>query len=107
MLGWIAKSSRQMWRNHNFFACIYGICQSLVSKITAILGEPSLGLESIQPKALEKRDLRHTFGVRYLERNPGDLRGLAAFLGHSSLNTVMLYTALTLDELARRMGDGL
>jgi integrase len=34
--------------------------------------------------------LRHTFATRYLEANPGDLRGLAALLGHSSLNTVMI-----------------
>jgi site-specific recombinase XerC len=46
---------------------------------------------------------RHTFSVRYLEKNPGDLRGLAALLGHRSLNTVMIYTEPTLDELATRM----
>jgi integrase len=34
--------------------------------------------------------LRHTFATRYLQKNPGDLRGLAALLGHSDLNTVML-----------------
>jgi len=47
--------------------------------------------------------LRHTFATRYLERNPGDLRGLAALLGHRSLDTVMVYTQPTIEELTRRM----
>jgi hypothetical protein len=40
MLGWIAKSSRHMWSKNKRFAYIYGICQSLVSKITATPNEP-------------------------------------------------------------------
>lgn len=47
--------------------------------------------------------LRHTFTTRYLEANPDDLRGLAAILGHSSLNTVMIYTEPTTEALAGRM----
>nr|MBN1228160.1 tyrosine-type recombinase/integrase [Anaerolineae bacterium] len=47
--------------------------------------------------------LRHTFATRYLAANPDDLRGLAALLGHSSLDTVMIYTGPTLDDLALRM----
>jgi len=47
--------------------------------------------------------LRHTFATRYLAANPGDLRGLAALLGHSSLNTVMVYTEPRLEDLAGRM----
>lgn len=47
--------------------------------------------------------LRHTFATRYLKANPGDLRGLAALLGHASLNTVMIYTEPTMDDLAERM----
>ncbi len=47
--------------------------------------------------------LRHTSATRYLEANPGDLRGLAALLGHSSLNTVMIYTEPRLEDLAGRM----
>jgi len=47
--------------------------------------------------------LRHTFATRYLRKNPADLRGLAALLGHSNLNTVMLYTEPSLDDLANRM----
>jgi len=47
--------------------------------------------------------LRHTFATRYLEANPGDLVGLAGLLGHARLDTVMLYTRPTLDELAHRV----
>jgi len=47
--------------------------------------------------------LRHTFATRYLAANPDDLRGLAAILGHSNLNTVMIYTEPTTEDLAERM----
>ncbi len=47
--------------------------------------------------------LRHTFATRYLTANPGDLRNLAALLGHSNLNTVMVYTEPRLEDLAGRM----
>jgi len=47
--------------------------------------------------------LRHTFGDNYLCKNPGDLRGLAALLGHSNLNTVMLYTEPSFEALAERV----
>lgn len=47
--------------------------------------------------------LRHTFATRYLAANPGDLRGLAAILGHRSLDTVMVYTEPSADDLAARM----
>jgi integrase len=50
---------------------------------------------------------RHTCAARYLENNPGDLRGLASILGHSSLNTVMIYTEPTLADLAQRMENTL
>ena len=47
--------------------------------------------------------LRHTFATRYLKANPDDLRGLARLLGHSSLNTVMIYTEPDFDDLVDRM----
>lgn len=56
------------------------------------------GLDPIGPHVL-----RHTFATRYLAANPGDLRGLAALLGHARLETVMIYTEPDLDDLAGRM----
>ncbi len=47
--------------------------------------------------------LRHTFATRYLRENPGDLVGLAYLLGHARLETVMIYTRPTLEELAERV----
>ena len=47
--------------------------------------------------------LRHTLASRYLTTNPGDLRGLAAILGHSNLNTVLIYTEPSVQDLANRM----
>ncbi len=56
------------------------------------------GLGEIGP-----HQLRHTFATRYLDANRGDLRGLASLLGHSSLNTVMIYTEPSLEDLTHRM----
>jgi site-specific recombinase XerD len=63
-------------------------------------------IEPVKPHAL-----RHMLATRYLAANPDDLRGLAALLGHSNLNTVMIYTEPSIDDLERRMerveaGDG-
>ncbi len=46
--------------------------------------------------------LRHTFATRYLAAND-DLRGLASILGHSTRNTVMIYTEPTTAMLASKM----
>lgn len=56
------------------------------------------GIEDLTPHTC-----RHTFATRYLEANPGDLRGLASLLGHASLNTVMIYTEPTEEDLLARM----
>lgn len=47
--------------------------------------------------------LRHTFATRYLNANTDDLRGLAQLLGHSSLDTVMIYTQPHLEDLTYRL----
>lgn len=47
--------------------------------------------------------LRHTFATQYLAANPQDMRGLAALLGHASLDTVMVYTEPSIEDLAERM----
>jgi site-specific recombinase XerD len=46
---------------------------------------------------------RHTFATRYLKANPGDLRNLAALMGHASVETTMIYTEPTTEDLAQRM----
>jgi site-specific recombinase XerD len=47
--------------------------------------------------------LRHTFATHYSKANPDDLRGLAALLGHSDLNTVMIYTEPSRQDLTERL----
>ncbi len=61
-----------------------------------------VGIEPYGPHTL-----RHTFATQYLAANPSDLRGLVALLGHSSLDTVMVYTEPTMDDLAWRFGEQL
>lgn len=56
------------------------------------------GIDELNPHAL-----RHTFAARYLKANPGDLRGLARLLGHTNVNTVMIYTEPDMDDLTERM----
>jgi len=70
------------------------------SSITRMIDKYAIraGLESITPHML-----RHTFATRYLKANPDDLRGLARLLGHSNLNTVMIYTEPTMNDLTGRM----
>jgi len=57
----------------------------------------------LDPALLNLHVLRHTFATRYLAANPGDFRGLADLLGHASINTVMIYTVPSADDLADRM----
>ena len=70
------------------------------SSITRMIDKYAIraGLETVTPHML-----RHTFATRYLKANADDLRGLARLLGHSNLNTVMIYTEPTLDDLDERM----
>ncbi len=70
------------------------------SSITRMMNKYAIraGLGNVTPHML-----RHTFATRYLKANPDDLRGLARLLGHTSLDTVMIYTEPAIDDLARRM----
>ena len=49
--------------------------------------------------SLSPHRLRHCFSYRYLESTSNDLVGLAAILGHSSLNTTMGYTRKRPEDL--------
>lgn len=83
-----------LWINHHGKALAH---RSSVMRILEKYTQRA-DLEAVTPHML-----RHTFATRYLKANPGDLRGLARLLGHSNLNTVMIYTEPTLDDLADRM----
>ncbi len=70
------------------------------SSVTRMLEKYAIraGIDSVNPHAL-----RHTFATRYLNANPSDLRGLARLLGHTSLDTVMIYTEPSMEDLTERM----
>lgn len=55
------------------------------------------------PPETTPHTLRHTFATNYLKDHPGDLVGLAALLGHSSLETTRIYVQPTADDLAQRV----
>lgn len=65
----------------------------ILNKYTQVAGLPNIGPHT----------LRHTFAYQYLQANPDDIRGLAALLGHSNINTVMIYTQPSLEDLNQRM----
>jgi integrase/recombinase XerC len=65
----------------------------ILNKYTQMAGLPKIGPHT----------LRHTFAYQYLQANPDDIRGLAALLGHSNINTVMIYTQPSLEDLNQRM----
>ncbi len=55
------------------------------------------------PPTASAHTLRHTFAMRYLADNPGDLIGLATLLGHQSLETTRIYGQPTSEQLAQRV----
>jgi integrase/recombinase XerC len=50
--------------------------------------------------AVSAHTLRHTFALSYLRDNPGKLVELASLLGHDSLDTTVIYTRPSRDDLA-------
>ena len=61
------------------------------------------GSSRMHPTACCLLMLRPTLCRPSSGRQPGRLRGLAAILGHRSLDTVMVYTEPSADDLAARM----
>ncbi len=56
----------------------------------------------IKKADIKPHDLRRTFGMSFLQANPGHVRELAELMGHSDLSQVMKY-ALS-DEPRARAG---
>jgi site-specific recombinase XerD len=68
----------------------------------------SCAARGLVPADTSAHTLRHTFATNYLLSHPGDIVGLAALLGHSSLETTKIYVQPTHDDLAARVeGSGL
>jgi site-specific recombinase XerD len=58
---------------------------------------------NLVPSDTTPHTLRHTFASNYLKDHPGDLVGLAALLGHSSLETTRIYVQPSAEDLAQRV----
>jgi site-specific recombinase XerD len=63
----------------------------------------SCAQRSLVPSDTTPHTLRHTFATNYLKDHPGDLVGLAALLGHSSLETTRIYVQPSAEDLAQRV----
>jgi len=68
-----------------------------------MIGELVREAGSRVPDEASAHTLRHTFARNYLSQYPGDIVGLAAILGHSSLDTTRLYGEPTVSQLAHRI----
>lgn len=55
------------------------------------------------PASASAHTLRHTFAHNYLAEYPGDIVGLAALLGHTSLDTTRIYSQPSVEQLAWRV----
>lgn len=71
-----------------------GIVEALVARCAA---------RDLVPPAASPHTLRHTFATSYLKDHPGDLVGLAALLGHRTLETTRIYVQPTAEDLAARV----
>jgi site-specific recombinase XerD len=81
-----------------------------VRSIAKVLEElvASCAARGLVPADTSAHTLRHTFATIYLAGHPGDIVGLAALLGHTSLETTKIYVQPTHDDLAARVeGSGL
>ncbi|HEU4326929.1 MAG TPA: tyrosine-type recombinase/integrase [Roseiflexaceae bacterium] len=63
----------------------------------------SCARRGLVPADTTPHTLRHTFAATYLASNPGDLVGLAALLGHTTLETTKIYVQPTQANLAARV----
>jgi integrase/recombinase XerC len=55
------------------------------------------------PATASAHTLRHTFARNYLAEYPGDVVGLAALLGHTSLDTTRIYSQPSVEQLSSRV----
>lgn len=73
------------------------------SAMGQMIGELVKAAQGRVPEETSAHTLRHTFARSYLTQYPGDVVGLAALLGHSSLDTTRLYSQPEVSQLATRV----
>lgn len=77
--------------------------QLSTSAIGQMVADLVKAADKLVPAETSAHTLRHTFAHNYLEQYPGDIVGLAALLGHSSLDTTRLYSEPTTAQLSKRV----
>jgi site-specific recombinase XerD len=75
------------------------------SAIAQMIAELVEACGSRFPQETSAHTLRHTFAHNYLDQHKGDIVGLATLLGHSSLDTTMLYSQPSVNQLATRVEE--
>jgi site-specific recombinase XerD len=92
------QPSESLWRSQKGGA----LSSRAISDVVEGLVD-SCAQRDLVPADTTPHTLRHTFATNYLKDHPGDLIGLAALLGHSSLETTRIYVQPSSDDLAERV----
>lgn len=96
---WRAQgASTPLWHSQKGNRLSVRAMSGMVEQVVA-----ACGVRNLAPDDTSAHTFRHTFATMYLKDNPGDLVGLAALLGHSSLETTRIYVQPTADDLAQRV----
>ena len=70
--------------------------RSIQNAITSLVRRAGL-----KRSGISAHSLRHTFALAWLRQHPGQLVELAQLLGHESLDTTVIYTRASSEDLAR------
>lgn len=92
------RSSRPIWQSQKKGALTVSAMRQMIDVLVR-----DAAVRGLVPAAASAHTLRHTFARNYLAEHPGDLVGLAALLGHTSLETTRIYSQPTIEQLARRV----
>lgn len=98
-LAWQDRApSEALWKSQKGGALSSRAISELVEALVAACARHDL-----VPPDTTPHTLRHTFAMNYLKDHPDDLVGLAALLGHRSLETTRIYVQPSCDERAQRV----
>lgn len=91
-------ASNPLWHSQKGGALSNRAIGEVVERLVEVCSQRNLVPSNTTPHTL-----RHTFAANYLKDHPGDLVGLAALLGHSSLETTRIYVQPSAEDLAQRV----